>query len=266
MQDAELIWLSDQSLAEFAREEARWMPGFRLLEDDTALWVASGTRFPGGTLNCVLPLTAAAPDASRLIEAAQRFFEPLARGFSVFAPTHLGVNVARACEAAGWPQLSNAPGMVLTSRSERAPEQQGLTIRRVIEPREAHDFAEVCARSYEALKLPSNVTRKLFAFPERWLRPHWHAFVVYEHEQPVSAAALLFSHGIAGVYWVATVEEARGRGHAERVMRHIGAHAFDHGARCVVLQASPFGEPIYRKLGYREITRYPWYLVARGRS
>ena len=72
---------------------------------------------------------------------------------------------------------------------------------------------------------------------------------------------VLYSHGIAGVYWVGTLSEARGRGHATRLMQSVSARAFDRGARCVILQATQFGEPIYQKLGYREFTRYPWYLA-----
>ena len=71
---------------------------------------------------------------------------------------------------------------------------------------------------------------------------------------------LLFSHGIAGLYWVGTVPESRGRGLGAAVTRTLANHAFERGARAVVLQASPAGEPVYRTLGFREITRYPWFV------
>jgi hypothetical protein len=32
------------------------------------------------------------------------------------------------------------------------------------------------------------------------------------------------------------------------------------GAEAAVLQASVMGEPIYLKMGYREVTRYPWFV------
>ena len=59
--------------------------------------------------------------------------------------------------------------------------------------------------------------------------------------------------------WVVTLPEYRGRGLGEACTRLVGNRAFELGARCVVLQASSQGEPIYRRMGYREITRYRWH-------
>ncbi len=69
----------------------------------------------------------------------------------------------------------------------------------------------------------------------------------------------ILSHGIAGVYWVGTVEEARGYGLGDLCTRTVSNAAFDRGAKRVVLQASKQGEPIYLRMGYREVTRYLWY-------
>ena len=72
----------------------------------------------------------------------------------------------------------------------------------------------------------------------------------------------MFSHGIAGIYWVGTVKAARGRGLAEYCVREVGNAAFARGARKVILQASQFGEPVYKRMGYREFTRYPWFICS----
>jgi hypothetical protein len=90
MLDAELLWLSDCNVGEFAREQARWLPGFQIEERDSRLLVASGTRFPAGSFNCVIPQGESAVDAPALLEHARRFFTPLDRGFSVYAPAHHG--------------------------------------------------------------------------------------------------------------------------------------------------------------------------------
>jgi GNAT superfamily N-acetyltransferase len=151
--------------------------------------------------------------------------------------------------------------MVLTDRIDPPEIPTGVELRPVRSDSEAHDFIDISAESYESIGLPNTVARKLLSMPARWNRPHIHAEVAYENDRAVAAAMLLFSHGIAGVYWVGTLSSARGRGHATRLMRSVSVRAFDRGARCVVLQATQFGEPIYQKLGYREITRYPWYLA-----
>ena len=72
---------------------------------------------------------------------------------------------------------------------------------------------------------------------------------------------LPFSHGIAGVYSVGTLSEARGRGHATRSMCSVSNRAFELGAL-----RDPASETlrraVYRKLGESEFTRYLWFLAA----
>lgn len=261
MNETELLRLADCNLAEFCREHARWLPPFKLEERPYALFVASGTRFPAGHANCVFPLESGLIAASQLLDEARSHFSALGRGFSVYTPAHHGSELARACESMQWPRLSDAPGMVLVDRVRTFEAPAGVELRAVRGEREAQDFISVSAQAYETVGLPNAVARKLLSQHARWLNPYLHVEVAYEAEQPVAAAMLLFSHGIAGVYWVGTIAEARGRGHASRLMSNISNRALDAGARCVILQATPFGEPVYRKLGYREFTRYPWYLA-----
>jgi predicted GNAT family acetyltransferase len=80
----------------------------------------------------------------------------------------------------------------------------------------------------------------------------------------VAAAQTLLSHGIAGVYWVGTVDDARGRGLGEAVTRAVTNAAFDLGARANTLQASIMGEPIYRRMGYE--TLYSYHSLVRMRA
>jgi ribosomal protein S18 acetylase RimI-like enzyme len=260
MDAAELLFLSDCNLAEFCREQGRWLPPYDVSENPHALFVAAGTRFPAGPSNCVFPLEHS-PDVAMLLDEAQSYFSRLGRGFSIYAPAHHSPELARACEERNWPRLADAPGMGLTDHVDPPEIPAGVELRTVRSESEANDFIDVSAESYESIGLPNTVTRKLLSKWARWNRPYIHAEVAYENDRAVAAAMLLFSHGIAGVYWVGTLSSARGRGHATRLMRSVSLRAFERGARGVVLQATQFGEPIYRKLGYREITRYRWYLV-----
>jgi GNAT superfamily N-acetyltransferase len=56
-----------------------------------------------------------------------------------------------------------------------------------------------------------------------------------------------------GIYWVATLAEARGRGLGTALMRRALADAHQRGRRTSTLQATKLGEPVYERLGYRSI-------------
>ena len=104
--------------------------------------------------------------------------------------------------------------------------------------------------------IPSQVTARVFARKDFVIAPHIDAVVCYERERPASAALLLLSHGIAGIYWVSTVSTARGKGYAEACTRWLTNRGFALGARVVSLQASPMGYPIYRRMGFMELATY----------
>jgi GNAT superfamily N-acetyltransferase len=259
--DPKLLSLADLNMAEFLREHARWLPPTRIDERDGVLRASCGTRIAAGFFNTTMNTGAGPGDASAFLAGACRHFAVLERGFSLYTRAHLDSPIGVACERAGYLNAGAMPGMALSERLASPDLPTGVELRTVCNPENSHYFIDVIALAYDSIGMPAEVTRQVFSRPERWLTPYVHVEVLLEQGRPVSGAMLLFSHGIAGVYWVGTVPDARGRGYAERLMRSISNRAFDSGAGAVVLQASPFGEPIYRKLGFREITRYPWYLV-----
>ncbi len=95
---------------------------------------------------------------------------------------------------------------------------------------------------------------------DRLLEPHIAVVVAYDGDQPVAAAQAVLSHGIAGVYWVGTLEAARGKGLGEAVCRWVTNWAFDQGAAAQTCRPRRMGEPIYARMGYETIYRYTsWF-------
>lgn len=259
-QDEELLLLSDLNLAESNREHARWLSPTAIEEQDGVLFTAAGTRSPAAPFNVAMRVGDVPVAPAAFLERAEQFFGARARGFSVQARAHHDKDLIAHCEKVGLLAMAGRmPGMVCTHALAPRALADHVTCRQVTLAT-AEDFVTVSALAYEPVGLSPAVCRKVLSNPSRWLAPQWHVRVIYEHEAPVAAAMLLLSHGIAGVYWVGTAPTARGKGYADVIMRSITNYAFDRGARCVVLQASTMGEPIYAKMGYREITTYPWFI------
>jgi GNAT superfamily N-acetyltransferase len=95
--------------------------------------------------------------------------------------------------------------------------------------------------------------------------PHQHPigpfYLARLHGEPVAASALYRDPRVAGLYEVCTIPSARrhGIGAAITLAPLLDARAM--GYRIAVLQASPMGEPVYRRLGftsYCTLDAYSW--------
>ena len=78
----------------------------------------------------------------------------------------------------------------------------------------------------------------------------------------VAAAALFVGAGVAGIYNVCTVPEARGRGIAGAVTAAALDEGAARGCRLAVLGSSEMGYPVYRRLGFRDVSRLRSYALA----
>ncbi len=81
------------------------------------------------------------------------------------------------------------------------------------------------------------------------------AYVGYVDGEPVSTAATVIGGGVVGVYNVATMPGRRCGGYGEAVMRHALEQARrEHGLSRTILQSTPQGFELYRRMGYRTVT------------
>jgi GNAT superfamily N-acetyltransferase len=71
----------------------------------------------------------------------------------------------------------------------------------------------------------------------------------------VGTAQLSVSHGVAGVYWVATRKAFRGQGIGTALTVAALLTGRERGLRIGSLQASGLGEPVYRGLGFATVGR-----------
>lgn len=259
MDPATLLALADLNLLEFNREGARATPGGLVHEEGGLVFFVPGHRFPVGGTGVMRTDPAVAAD--EVITRAREFFAPRGSGYTFCLMQHRDGDIIDALEAAGVSRFSNSPGMAVEHRLPDAPLPAGVTFDRVEDAAGAHDFGLVSGAAYATYGMPPQVAHAQFEDERMLAQPHVAAFVARLDGTPVAAAMTLVSHGVSGIYWVGTTPEARGRGLAEACTRLATNAGFDLGARVAALQASVMGEPIYLRMGYREITRYPWYVL-----
>jgi ribosomal protein S18 acetylase RimI-like enzyme len=257
------VSLAHKNLAEFARVGALWDRHGEIAVHDDLQLVASATRFPAGMFNSAQAL-GEDPDDQRarawLLHAA-RFFTARARGFSVYLRGERDAALEQACVASGMLLGGSPPGMLLAAKLDEPALPAGTRIEQVADARGLADLARVAGAGFALHGMPEVVAQKIFADAERVLSPELSCYLAYVDDQPAATAISLLSHGIAGLYWIATQPELQRRGLGAAITRRASNEAFDRGAAAVILQASTHGEPVYRRLGYQMITGYKWYFI-----
>jgi GNAT superfamily N-acetyltransferase len=250
---AALIELSDLNYAEATRELTRRAGGAVLDEDGVMLYAGA---HPLPVLVNGVMRTGDGPDATDVLARADAFFAARGRGYTISIRAHADPDLLDAATAAGLTPFGSPPAMILEGRLADTDPPGDVTLARVADADDVADFAAVSGAAYATYGMPPDVTPAILV-REVVVAPHVVAFLARIAGKPVAAAMTIVTHGVAGIYWVGTVPEARGHGLAELVTRAATNAGFDLGARVASLQASPMGEPVYRRMGYVEVTRYP---------
>jgi ribosomal protein S18 acetylase RimI-like enzyme len=253
--------LADANLVEAVREHARWQTPCEVLERDGLLAVAGANAFPGAFRNCAVR-TDRALAAVDALGRAREFFAQRGRGFTFVVRDSRDRDLDQTLLSAGIPCAGEAPCMVVEAPLAAARVPDGVRVERFGEVRHVADAIAVNAEAYEMIKLPAAETRLYFSRPDALLSPRVAGFVAYRRGRPVATALAILGGAAAGIYWVG-IAAGQGRGGLGTLCTALATNAaFESGARAVTLQASPFGEALYRRLGYRDCDRMRRYRAA----
>jgi ribosomal protein S18 acetylase RimI-like enzyme len=89
-------------------------------------------------------------------------------------------------------------------------------------------------------------------------------FAVLKDGEPVATSMLLLADGLAGIYCVSTLAAERGRGLGAHATAQALREARRLGYRVGVLQSSPDGHSVYRKLGFEDLAEIPMFVRMPG--
>lgn len=219
--------------------------------------ILAGCSAPMRSFNNVL-IAREPEDLERLVEYAGRFF---ARGDGRYR-LRVREDVVPIGDDAflhvGLTRFGGIPCLAMEPRDAHAAAADGLSMRQVDDARTVDDHVRVVAQGFDFD--PEQLARALT--PRLLEDGAWRGYVGYAGGAPVATSQLVVSGTTAGIYYVATVESARGRGFGAAITARATADAAALGCRTISLQASPMGLPIYERLGFRRVAYYRTYVPA----
>jgi predicted N-acetyltransferase YhbS len=88
---------------------------------------------------------------------------------------------------------------------------------------------------------------------------HWLLHLALLDGAPVATCMTYLQSGVAGLYTIATLPEARNRGIAGELTRDALLNAQERGYHVAALQASRMGYPVYQRLGFQTCATFHEY-------
>lgn len=166
--------------------------------------------------------------------------------------------VEREAGRLGLEMIETVPGMVCAASKLAVRRAGGVEIERVVD---ALSLAHAEAVAEAGFGVPPGsmgalYTQRLAAAP---------AIAYYlgrVGRDAVSTAIGVTCAESVGVFNVATVPQCRGRGYGMALTSRAVQDGVVRGAQLAWLQASPLGEPVYRRMGFRQVETYN--LFSRG--
>lgn len=213
--------------------------------------VKTGEMHPFG--NFVLGLDPA--DVDNLDEALAPFIPAPAPSAVIYTGEPVSEQVNERLKSLGFESIGQMPAMVVDLEALRPTAlPAGHTFEEIGLDR-MDKWSEALAEGYE---LPIGVA-KLFTISKDFSGTI-RAYAVLREGRMEATSLLFLNEGVAGIYCVSTLPEARGKGLGAHVTAEPLRLAAAEGYRVGLLQASEMGHPIYLKLGFKEVSNLPMYL------
>jgi GNAT superfamily N-acetyltransferase len=154
--------------------------------------------------------------------------------------------------------LTEAPGMLAERLHPLSRYLPPMEYRLVDDAQTRLDFAHLTTINFD---IPFATSRAIYESPDAWSGDYV-GYVGYLNRRAICTVALVIACDAIGVYSVSTLPEFRRHGYAEAFMRQVLQDAAKAtGIERTVLQATRAGHEMYRRLGYRDVTRFYVYIL-----
>lgn len=154
--------------------------------------------------------------------------------------------------------ISHPPGMIANTLLPTVRSLPPIEIRRVATAADRRAFAEITSISFE---IPYTIARSVYT-PEWAWQGEYQGYVAVAEGRVVAITATVAAAGVIGIYSLATHPSYRRMGYAEALVRGVVEQVRkETGLERVVLQSTETGYALYRRMGFRDVTRFSVYLT-----
>ena len=247
----------EENLFEFRLAFSKW-PRAKVHEEAEIIW--SITDIPSVIFNCVMR---AQLTPSR-IEAVIDSITSQAKSLNVFllwatGPTTQPADLGTYLESHGFVSEGEIPGMavILEDLIENTSMPAGFTIQQVRDDASLKQWGDIFVKSFG---MPDFVGDEFCNFMHYVDQDSFRAYIGFLNGEPVATSLLVLAAGVAGIYNVATIPEARRQGMGALMTLAPLREARTIGYKVGILQASEMGANVYRSLGFQEYCKIGLYV------
>ncbi len=163
------------------------------------------------------------------------------------------------CNDFGLRPISYPPGMIAQKLLPPVRPLPAIECRPVSDFKMRNAFAEITSICFE---IPPAIATAVYGPEDAW-RGAYKGFVGLVDGRPVAIAAMVKAAGAMGIYSLGTIPAERHRGYGEALLRTAAAAAArtDGSSSPFILQSTEAGHALYRRMGFRDVTKFTVYLT-----
>lgn len=225
-----------------------------LYDSRSVTWFITGLPHP--FVNGVFRTRLTSSDVDEAIERVLTHFKSRKMPFMWWTgPAAQPADLGKHLEAHGLDYTEDFPGMAadLLALNEGLTPPSGLTI---VSVSDKETLAQWVNAALIGFQLPDNSASACFdLFAGLGFDLPLRNYVGLLDGKPVATSQLFLAAGVAGIYWVTTLPEARQQGIGTALTLAPLREAREMGYRIGILHPSEMGARVYRRLGFRECGR-----------